>query len=62
MSSASYIAGQIIRGYNNGGYENGGLPYFIVIPDSFWSKYQGEVDQILKDKGYEFLIEKDLQE
>jgi hypothetical protein len=51
MSSATYLANQIIKGY-----DNGGLPYYVVIPDSYWSKYQNEVDQILKEKGYENLI------
>lgn len=51
MSSAKYLADQIIKGY-----DNGGLPYWVVIPDSYWSKYQGEVDQMLKDRGYENLI------
>ncbi|MFL1468982.1 hypothetical protein [Paraclostridium bifermentans] len=52
MSSAKYLADQIIKGE-----ENGGLPYRVVVPDSYWSKYQNEVDEILKEKGYERLIE-----
>lgn len=51
MSSAKYLADQIIKGE-----ENGGLPYRVVVPDSYWSKYQNEVDQMLKDRGYENLI------
>lgn len=51
MSNAKYLADQIIKGE-----ENGGLPYRVVIPTSYWSKYQGEVDQMLKDRGYENLI------
>jgi hypothetical protein len=54
MSSATYLADQIIRGF-----DNGGLPYYVVIPDSYWSKYQIEVDEILKKKGYEYLIKDD---
>ncbi|WGX74903.1 hypothetical protein QJS64_12285 [Paraclostridium bifermentans] len=56
MSNAKYLADQIIKGE-----ENGGLPYRVVVPDSYWSKYQNEVDEILKGKGYENLIVKDLQ-
>lgn len=56
MSNAKYLADQIIKGE-----ENGGLPYRVVIPTSYWSKYQNEVDEILKEKGYENLIVKDLQ-
>jgi hypothetical protein len=51
MSSATYLADQIIRGY-----DNGGLPYWVVIPNSYWSKYQEEVDEMLKSRGYEHLI------
>lgn len=56
MSNAKYLADQIIKGE-----ENGGLPYRVVVPDSYWSKYQAEVNEILKEKGYENLIVKDLQ-
>lgn len=56
MSNAKYLADQIIKGE-----ENGGLPYRVVVPISYWSKYQAEVDEILKEKGYENLIVKDLQ-
>lgn len=52
MSSAKYLADQIIKGE-----ENGGLPYIVVVPDSYWSKHQNEVDEILKEKGYKNLIE-----
>ncbi|WP_170182827.1 hypothetical protein [Paraclostridium bifermentans] len=56
MSNAKYLADQIIKGE-----ENGGLPYRVVIPTSYWSKYQNEVDEILIERGYENLIVKDLQ-
>ncbi|MCE9677203.1 hypothetical protein LPC27_15600 [Paraclostridium bifermentans] len=56
MSNAKYLADQIIKGE-----ENGGLPYRVVVPDSYWSKYQNEVNEILTEKGYENLIVKDLQ-
>lgn len=56
MSNAKYLADQIIKGD-----ENGGLPYRVVVPDSYWSKYQNEVDEILIERGYEDLIVKDLQ-
>ncbi|EQK47121.1 hypothetical protein C671_1220 [[Clostridium] bifermentans ATCC 19299] len=56
MSNAKYLADQIIKGE-----ENGGLPYRVVVPDSYWSKYQNEVDEILIERGYENLIVKDLQ-
>lgn len=56
MSNAKYLADQIIKGE-----DKGGLPYRVVVPDSYWSKYQNEVDEILKEKGYENLIVKDLQ-
>lgn len=52
MSNAKYLADQIIKGE-----DKGGLPYRVVVPDSYWSKYQNEVDEILKEKGYENLIE-----
>ncbi|WP_270659204.1 hypothetical protein [Paraclostridium bifermentans] len=52
MSNAKYLADQIIKGE-----ENGGLPYRVVIPTSYWSKYQNEVDEILIERGYENLIE-----
>lgn len=55
--SAKYLADQIIKGE-----ENGGLPYRVVVPPSFWSKYKEQVDAILTEKGYEHLIVKDLQE
>lgn len=54
--SAKYLAEQIIKGE-----ENGGLPYRVVMSPSYWSKYQNEVDEILKERGYENLIVKDLQ-
>lgn len=56
MSNAKYLADQIIKGE-----ENGGLPYRVVVPDSYWSKYQNEVNEILTEKGYANLIVKDLQ-
>lgn len=56
MSNAKYLADQIIKGE-----ENGGLPYRVVVPNSYWSKYQNEVNEILIEKGYENLIVKDLQ-
>ncbi|UOW66850.1 hypothetical protein [Paraclostridium bifermentans] len=56
MSNAKYLADQIIKGE-----DNGGLPYRVVIPNSYWSKYQNEVDEILVERGYEDLIVKDLQ-
>lgn len=56
MSNAKYLADQIIKGE-----DNGGLPYRVVVPDSYWSKYQNEVNEILTEKGYENLIVKDLQ-
>lgn len=56
MSNAKYLADQIIKGE-----DNGGLPYRVVVPDSYWSKYQNEVDEILIERGYENLIVKDLQ-
>ncbi|WP_250674394.1 hypothetical protein LZ906_017580 (plasmid) [Paraclostridium ghonii] len=51
MSSAKYIANQIIVGE-----KNGGLPYYVVEPPSYWSKYQEEVNKFLKEEGYEHLI------
>lgn len=56
MSSANYLATEIARGYDSGGYENGGLPYWVLKEGTYWHKYKAEVDELLRQMGYEFLI------